>query len=191
MQVSVTSLLSWEGALNDCRFTLRKPDIAREPSDRFKRDLIRSEHSPLRSLIFEITLEDIPYFVSVHLCRHHVGVQHFVSTSRPDRTSSALTNHDIPRDTPVNHRMIVNAQAILNISRLRLCAKASRETRDTWQAVVDELSKTEPILAAACVPSCVYRGLCPEFQPCGYSSTSVFTKDRQSYITLLSSPVPQ
>lgn len=42
------------------------------PSVEWKRKLIAAEHSPLRELWFGIKLT-IPYFISVHLCRHHIG----------------------------------------------------------------------------------------------------------------------
>ncbi len=81
--------------------------------------------------------------------------------------------------------MIINAQAIINISRQRLCSKASKETREAWQAVIAELNETDPILAKACVPSCVYRGLCPEFSTCGFYNTQKFTAARNRYINHL------
>ena len=42
------------------------------PSMEWKEKLIKSEHSPIRTLWFGFKLE-IPYWVSVHLVRHKIG----------------------------------------------------------------------------------------------------------------------
>ena len=83
-----------------------------------------------------------------------------------------------PRDEqkksdPVNMRLLVNAQEIINISRVRLCNKAERTTRMLWMKAIRELVKIEPFLANACVPNCLYRGFCPEIKPCGFSTSDV------------------
>ena len=69
----------------------------------------------------------------------------------------------------IEHECEANAQAIINISKKRLCKQASPETRQAWQMFLDELQEYEPELYLMCVPECVYRnGFCPEFNPCGY-----------------------
>ena len=78
-------------------------------------------------------------------------------------------------------RSSLNAQEIINISKLRLCYKASYETRKIWMQVVEELRKIEPHLAAACVPQCIYRGFCPESKSCGKVDTHVFPVYRENY----------
>lgn len=47
--------------------------------------LYRSEHSPVRTQLFWITLEGIPLYISTHLIRHHVGSTPFQLTCRDDR----------------------------------------------------------------------------------------------------------
>ena len=47
--------------------------------------------------------------------------------------------------------------------------------------VVEALRKTEPELAACCVPECVYRGFCPEFRSCGYVRTADFERALAAY----------
>lgn len=69
----------------------------------------------------------------------------------------------------------------INISKLRLCYKASYETRKIWMQVVEELRKIEPHLTAACVPQCIYRGFCPESKSCGKVDTHVFPVYRENY----------
>lgn len=78
--------------------------------------------------------------------------------------------------------MTANAQAIINISRKRLCHCASTETQVAWMQVIDEIRKVDPVLADKCVPECLYRGFCPEFMnPCGYSKTERFKHDLEVY----------
>lgn len=72
----------------------------------------------------------------------------------------------------MEHECEANAQAIIYISRKRLCKQASKETQEAWRAVVDEISKHDAIVASCCVPECIYRGgFCPEMKPCGWNKT--------------------
>ena len=82
-------------------------------------------------------------------------------------------------------RLFLNAQEIIAISKVRLCSKAEAKTREIWRTVVEELRKTEPELAAACVPNCVYRGFCPEFKSCGLADTETFPLRVNDYINNL------
>ena len=134
--------------------------------------MIKAEHSPLRCLQFTIDFYDIPYYASVHLCRH-VHAQPFVSTSRPDINGKMKPRDEQKKSDPVNMRLLVNAQEIINISRVRLCNKAEKVTQMLWIEVLRELSKIEPFLANVCVPNCLYRGFCPEIKPCGFSTSDV------------------
>lgn len=47
--------------------------------------IYKSEHSPARTQMFWITLENIPLYVATHLIRHHVGSTPFQLTCRPDK----------------------------------------------------------------------------------------------------------
>lgn len=47
--------------------------------------LYKSEHSPVRTQLFWISLKNIPLFISTHLIRHHVGSVPFQLTCRDDR----------------------------------------------------------------------------------------------------------
>ena len=171
-RVVVRRVTSWKEVLNAARFTQRKPEVDHEPSDEFKQKMIKAEHSPLRCLQFPIDFYDIPYYASVHLCRH-VHAQPFVSTSRPDINGRMKPRDEQKKSDPVNMRLLVNAQEIINISRVRLCNKAEKTTRMLWMDVLRELVKIEPFLANACVPNCLYRGFCPEIKPCGFSTSDV------------------
>jgi hypothetical protein len=74
----------------------------------------------------------------------------------------------LPQSQLVTHECIANAQAIINISRKRLCAQASRETNKAWKLVLDAVKKELPELYNVCVPECIYRGFCPELNSCGW-----------------------
>ena len=181
MRIEITRVTSWADVLNAARFTQRKEPISGEPSVNWKKKIIKAEHSPLRCLMFNIDFYDIPNYVSVHLVRH-VHAQPFVSTSRPDIDGKQIPREEQKKIDPVNMRLFLNAQEIINISRVRLCNKAELQTRTIWNKVIEELSKTEPELAAACVPNCIYRSNCPEFKSCGYINTDSFNHKLYNYL---------
>lgn len=134
--------------------------------------LIRCEHSPARLIQFWIEMRGIPSFVSTHLVRHKFGVEHFVESNRPDRGGEG--DDVVNRNTPVNHGLFINAQALVSISRKRLCYKASGKTVQVWQAVRREMMKVCPEMAEAMVPDCVYRnGFCPELSECAAGAEKV------------------
>lgn len=180
MKIEITKVTDWQRVVDAARFTQGKKSLGHEPSDEFKKQMILSEHSPLRELEFDIKMYGIPYWVSNHFVRH-VHAQPFVSTSRPDITGSKIPRHEMRQDDLVNLQLSLNAQEIINISKLRLCNKASKETREIWYKVIDELAIIEPYLASACVPQCVYRGFCPEPKPCGRTETNFFPFTRKYY----------
>lgn len=158
----------WDIALNAARTTKHLPYLDKEPSDDFKRKMLLSEHSPIRCVQYSFIMRGVPYFVMVHLCRHKFGVEWFVSTSRPDITGSNISRHEMRQDDLVDVMCVCNAQALINISRKRLCNKASKETIQAWYDVVQAVRKVDPIVADFCKPNCVYRNECTEPDTCGY-----------------------
>ena len=145
----------------------------------WKRKLILSEHSPIRRIKIYWRWLGIKYFCSMHFTRHKIGVEHWISTQRSDRTG--INRDNLPQDAEVNHCVEANAQALINISRKRLCNCASKETREAWQEVKDKVAEVEPELASCMVRECIYRGFCPEMFPCGYSKTKAFEKELKEY----------
>lgn len=184
MKIEITKVTSWKDVLNAARFTQRKELLDKEPSIEFKKKIIKAEHSPLRCLMFNIDFYDIPRFVSDHLVRH-VHAQPFVSTGRSDVLKENPPREEQRMTDLYNMRLFLNAQEIINISKVRLCNKAEKETRKIWGMVVSELRKQEPELAAACVPSCFYRGFCPEIKSCGLADTDLFYLAVTDYIKSL------
>ena len=180
MKIEITKVTSWADVLNAARFTQRKSLKSGDPSVTWKKKIIKAEHSPLRALMFNIDFYDIPSYVQNHLVRH-VHAQPFVSTSRPDIDGKQVPREEQKKTDPVNMRLFLNAQEIINISRARLCNKAEDKTRLIWNKVIDELKKTEPELANACVPNCIYRGFCPEFKSCGLANGDLFSTKLKNY----------
>jgi len=185
MNVVVTKVTSWTDVLNAARFTQRKKLLDKEPSDKFKKQMVRAEHSPLRALMFYIDFYDIPYFVAMHFRTHKLVHLPLVSTSRPDIDGNQKPRNEQLKTDKVNMRLMLDAQEIIAISKVRLCNKAEFATRIAWIDAIQELKKIEPILAAACVPNCVYKGLCPEINPCGFNKTQQYLNVRDGYINNL------
>lgn len=177
-------LPNWIRVVNAARRTVGKKPIDHEPSDKFKRKILLAEHSPIRLLEYDFTWEDIRMWVTTHLVRHHEGCEKFVHTQRTDRNEAlkALDRDNLPQGLLNDMDMTCNAQAFINISRVRLCQKASKETREAWKLVIEYLKEVDPILAEKCVPNCLYRGFCPETEDCcGYCNTEKYKKDLIKY----------
>lgn len=137
-------------------------------TDDWKRKMLLAEHSPIRLVEYDIILEGIPYYVAMHLVRHKHGVEHFVCSQRDDRTKDTEKRADKPQGALVDMQMSCNAQALINISRKRLCGKASKETRAVWRAVEQAMRKVDHVMAEFMTPDCVYKGRCTEIDSCGY-----------------------
>lgn len=193
----------WIRVVNAARRTWGKAPINHEPSDKFKRKILLAEHSPIRLLEYDFTIEGIRQWVTVHLVRHHEGCEKFVHTQREDINQeienmtqmivNLLCEAELLRDG-WNSRdymfqgecndmdMTCNAQAFISISQKRLCTCASKETREVWGLVIEMLKEVDPILAEKCVPSCVYRGFCPETDRCcGYVNTDAYKRRLEEY----------
>ena len=126
--------------------------------------LVKAEHSPIRELWFGIKME-IPYWVSVHFVRHHIGVNHYVQTQRSDRTG--INRDEKPQGEIVSHIMSVNAQELMFMAHKRLCKQASKETREVMQEIVKQVIEVAPYMKDVLVPLCVYRnGKCEEIFSC-------------------------
>lgn len=188
MEVKITKTVGWDVAMGDALWTVHKEFNGKEPSDTWKAKACIAEHSMLADVRFIVELYGIPCWVAQHISRHDAFAGHhlretkeihYVATQRTDRTG--VERGKLPQDTLVDHRISLSAKDLITISRLRLCTCASKETREVWQAIIAELAKTEPILAKLCVKNCIYRGFCPEFTTCGYTSTRKFADELIMY----------
>lgn len=188
LEVSVREIVGWEEALDAARWTVNKECKHKNPSDKWIASVCLAEHSMLREPRYIVEIKGIPCWSSQHIARHDAFAchtvresheTHFVGTSRSDRTG--FDRNKLPQDAPVSHRISLSAQDFITISKLRLCACASKETREAWKMVIEELRKINPILASKCVPSCLYRGFCPEMDGCGYDKTAQFQEALKEY----------
>lgn len=173
---------SWATVRDMARNTVNKDALGEdaEVSHRFRRAMLIAEHSPIRALQFNFLLR-IKYWISVHLVRHKIGVEHFVATQRDDRTG--VPRDEKPQSAPVDHAMIANVQALITMSRKRLCFLAHPETRREWMRVKQSVATVDQDVADAMVPECIYRGFCPETQKCKerYEDTPKFVRDLVAY----------
>lgn len=149
-----------------CTLVTVSKNSHKPPTDEWKHALLKSQHSPIRTLQFCFRLTDIPYWVSVHLCRHIHAVP-FVSTQRTDRQDKYDRN-EAPQNAPVTMCWYMNAEELMTIAHKRLCTQASAETREVVQMICDKVIEVNPEFNGLLVPNCAYRGgLCDEFTCCG------------------------
>ena len=110
---------------------------------------------------------EIPYWVSVHFVRHHIGVNHYVQSQRDDRNNNTTPRSQKEQGEIVSHIMSINAQELIQMAHKRLCFQASKETREVMNAIVHEVVKIAPYMKDVLVPLCIYRnGKCTEMFPC-------------------------
>lgn len=171
----------WKEIRNACRTTVNKESNDQEVTSDFKLRLIISEHSPIRLINITWEWENLKSWISVHFVRHKFGIEHFVQSQRDDRTGD---DRDSKRqDALVRHRCNANAQAIIYISRKRLCNKTHPETKRAWLDFLVQLGDLEPELVRCCVPDCCYSGgICRELKTCGFNKTDEFKEIYFKYI---------
>lgn len=87
------------------------------------------------------------------------------------------------RYTPVNLSILVNAQSLIDMAKLRFCNQASKETRIVFEAIWVKIKETDPALAKFMVPKCIYRGgICGEPKCCGYNRSKDFEIELREYL---------
>lgn len=161
----------WKRCLMFARATQGKFDTPNEPSDDWKRKILRSEHSPIRTLMFTIKME-LPYCNSVHFVRHKYGVEHYVQSQRKNPERGAER-----QDAMVTHIMDINAQELIHMARKRLCYKADELTHMIMSEICWTISGIDPIWEAVLLPACeCNEANCREFKPCGYYHYEGFRK---------------
>ena len=184
MEISIKKIGEWENVKEAALFTIGKKYISgNKISSSWKKKILLCEHSPIRENFITWEWHGIKSWISVHFVRHKIGIEHFVKTQREDRTGIPRDNK--PQAELVNHRCSANFQAIINISRKRLClGQPHKETRKVWKLFLREIKEIEPELFSVAVPECIYRGFCPEFNPCGYAETEKYKNKLKEYRTV-------
>ena len=170
---------TWRDVADSANTTIHRDPGLGDPSASWKRRMLLCEHSPIRQLSVRARWYDLKSWVSVHFVRHKIGIEHWVRTQRTDRTGT--DRDELPQGNTVEHEILASSQAVINISRKRLCTQASPDTREAWRMLLESFRDTEPELYAACVPDCVYRGWCYEFRSCGYHKSDAFRNRLEEY----------
>lgn len=155
----------WIEVLNDCRATVKKSPLGKEPSEVFKRKILIAEHDPIRDIIVKFRWANIKYWVAMHWKTHTWRSR--VDSQRNDR-QDRYDREKAPQDAPVDFIGDPNAQHLIDTMRKRLCFQASPETRGYAEDLKIVLHDVEPELSDVLVPNCVYRCGCPEMNRCGY-----------------------
>lgn len=155
---------SWEDVVNDCRSTVGKPELDKEPSNDFKRGLLISEHSPIRDLTIRWKWPGIKSWIATHFSRHKWEC--FITTQRSDRTG--IPRDELPQSAPVDFVGSANVQALIDTMRKRLCYQASKETREYAEDLKLAIADIDSTITDVLVPNCIYRGGCPEMKSCGF-----------------------
>ena len=173
--------------------------------------IYKTEHSPVRTQMFWVELRNLPLASSTHILRHHVGSTPYQLSCRddrnggynhfPDRVDSVIEminegnlegaidelnwlKSNADRQTPVNLGLFLNAQSLIDMSKLRLCAQAHSETLTIFRALKEKIAEVDPELASVMVRKCVYRGgICGEAKCCGFNSSSAFKKELEDYLS--------
>ena len=88
------------------------------------------------------------------------------------------------RMAPVKLGLSINAQSLIDMSKLRLCQKAHPLTIEAMIAVKSKIAEIDKSLAKMMVRKCVYRGgICGEPKPCGFNHTQSFCDELVEYLS--------
>lgn len=155
---------NWKEVVDDCRSTVNKPALNKEPSESFKKAILIAEHSPIRDIRIRWKWDNIKSWVATHWSRHKWEC--FIQTQRSDRTG--VQRDKLPQDSPVSFTGEANVQNLIDTMRKRLCHQASKETREYAEDLKSELKNVEPEISDVLVPNCIYRCGCPELSACKF-----------------------
>lgn len=182
MKVTAEIMTGWEWAKRAALATVGLKPTHPQPTDQWKADMLLAEHSPIRCVTYYVSIQSIRQWVTTHLVRHWLGFIPFIHTQREDRRVLDCARDELPQGSLNDMDFKANAQALINISRKRLCRCASSETRQAWQEVHQAIRKVDPIMADKMVPNCIYRGFCPEGKKsCGFYRSMQFQIDLDTY----------
>lgn len=153
----------WQDVVDGCRATVKKPPLGREPSAKFKTDILIAEHEPIREIWIKWRWRDIPYCIAMHWKTHIWPGR--TNTSRADRTG--VDRSERRQTDPVNFEGCANPQHLIDTFRKRLCYQADPQTREYAEDFKAETRVYDAPISNVLVPNCVYRCGCPEMNPCG------------------------
>lgn len=169
--------------MDDCRATVKKSPLGKEPSKAFKKAILISEHSPIRDISVKFSWKNIKYWVAMHWKTHHWESR--VDSQRNDR-QSRYDREKAPQDALIDFYGDPNIQHTIDTWRKRLCRMASQETREYAEDFKRALHEVEPEWADVLVPNCVYRCGCPEPNGCKW-----FDRMAAKHLNLTSTDIQQ
>ena len=173
---------TWQEVIDDCRATVSKSPLGKEPSEKFKREILIAEHSPIRDISFRWKWIGIKSWIATHFCRHHWECR--ISTQRTDRTG--VNRDNLPQSALVNFTGEANVQHLIDTMRKRLCYQASPETREYAEDLKESIGELDKHIANVLVPNCVYRCGCPEMKSCGlWTRFRYWAIDKDLDVTIL------
>ena len=173
----------WREVVDDCRATVKKSPLGKEPSTAFKKSILISEHSPIRDISVKFSWKNIKYWVAMHWKTHKWESR--VDSQRNDR-QSRYDREKAPQDALIDFYGDPNIQHTIDTWRKRLCYMASPETREYAEDFKRALHEVEPEWADVLVPNCVYRCGCPEPNGCKW-----FDHMASKYLNLTSTDIQQ
>ena len=171
----------WDWAKRAALKTMGLRPKTKEPTNTWKAKMLLAEHSPIRNVNYYISINNIRTWVGTHLVRHWLGFVPVVHAQREDRRVWDWSRDELPQGSWNDMDIMANAQALINVSRKRLCGNASKETREAWKKVQDAVREVDPVMADKMVPNCIYRGFCCELECCGYCKTQKFHEELATY----------
>lgn len=157
----------WRRVKNHCRTTDNKDFTEKDASDTFKKNLLISEHTPIRLIEFDWSWIKMKYWVAMEWARHKF--EKYISSQRDDRLVDDTPRGKKPQEAPVKFDGFANMQNVIDAWRKRLCRVATEDAREYAEDFKETLHETHPLESDVLVPNCIYRGGCPEkFSPCGF-----------------------
>lgn len=162
----------WNEVLNDCRSTVGKSPLSKQPSVDFKKKILIAEHSPIRDISIKWIWDNIKSFCATHWSRHKWEC--FIKTQRTDR--AGVSRDELPQSAPVTFTGDANIQHLIDTARKRLCFQADPETRQYMEDLKRVIHEHEPEIANVLCPNCIYRCGCPEPEMCGQKFFANFIK---------------
>ena len=155
----------WEEVIDDCRMTVGKGALGREPSKEWKKAILISEHDPIRDIIIKFCWPKMKYWTAMHWKTHIWRAR--TNTQRNDRQDNYDRNK-APQDTLVEFVGDPNIQHLIDTMRKRLCFMADPETRMYACDLKMAIREVEPEVSDVLVPNCIYRCGCPENGKCKF-----------------------
>lgn len=93
------------------------------------------------------------------------------------------------RYAPTDFGFLISAEGLMILAGKRLCAKASKETREVVQTICELVEECDPDLYSYLVKPCVATGICRESKPCGFMASDAYRAQRRFYKALFNPKV--